>query len=411
MSQFGKAPPGYVPGVGRGAVGFTTRSDVGSGGTNAEVALAGVQGRGRGVAASSGMQALRKLGGGTAPGAGAAGAVAPAVSSGEGSYDEFAGYTDRLFGDTPYDEDDREADRVYAAVEDRMEQRTKRSREAREAEEAQRAKLTQARIADGFADLKPQLSALRVEDWDAIPEIGDRSLRYKQRRADTGAAAPVPDNIVELGRSGGSSALSLAAGGGAARGAGSASSASSASSAGDAGAADIVGLQRGRTQMLSLRLDRMGDSVCGQTTVDPTGYLTSLGAAGGSGLSDASDLEDVKRARLLMRSVVTTNPRHGPGWIALARLEEQVRLLSEARRVIRTGCEMCPGDEDVWLEAARLQTPPNARIALADGVRHLPTSVRLWQAAAELETTPEARQAVLRKVRWVWWVGWRVWAG
>jgi hypothetical protein len=37
------------------------------------------------------------------------------------------------------------------------------------------------------------------------------------------------------------------------------------------------------------------------------------------------------QARLLLKSVITTNPHHGPGWIAAARLEEkagklQVRL-------------------------------------------------------------------------------------
>ena len=31
---------------------------------------------------------------------------------------------------------------------------------------------------------------------------------------------------------------------------------------------------------------------------------------------------DIKKARLLLRSVTTTNPKHGPGWIAAARVEE-----------------------------------------------------------------------------------------
>ena len=74
-----------------------------------------------------------------------------------------------------------------------------------------------------------------------------------------------------------------------------------------------------------------------------------------------------------------------------------MRNLSEARRVVRQGCDMCPGDEDVWLEAARLSTPANARIVLADAVKQLPASVKLWGAAAELESLPEARKAVLRK--------------
>ena len=70
-----------------------------------------------------------------------------------------------------------------------------------------------------------------------------------------------------------------------------------------------------------------------------------------------------------------------------------------ARKLIREGCERCPDDEDVWLEAARLQTPSQARAVLADAVRVLPHSVRIWLAASDLEaaTDPEARKAVLRK--------------
>lgn len=336
-----------------------------------------MMGAGRGVQAASGAAALRKLAqtSGTAPGAAAS--VGPTTNYAQ--FDSFSGYQEKLFGDTPYDEDDREADRVYSQVDDQMEQRTKRAREARELEEARKTKLTESRIADGFADLKPQLASLSEDDWAAIPEIGDRSLRYK-KKADMGVM-PVPDNIIEMGRGSGM-VNSLPAGGGASDG---------------SATVDIAGLQRGREQMLKMQLDRMGDSVSGQTTVDPKGYLTSLSASGGGTVTEASDLEDVKKARLLMKSVVTTNPRHGPGWIALARLEEQVRNLPEARRVIRQGCELCPTDEDVWLEAARLQTPANARIVLADAVKSLPTSIKIWQAAADLEASVDAKKAVLRK--------------
>ena len=78
----------------------------------------------------------------------------------------------------------------------------------------------------------------------------------------------------------------------------------------------------------------------------------------------------------------------------------QIRNLPAARKLIRDGCEHCPQDEDVWLEAARLQTPAQARAVLADAVRALPLSVRIWIAASELEAAggdPEGRKAVLRK--------------
>lgn len=46
-------------------------------------------------------------------GAAGAGAGAGAVDLSESNYDEFSGYQERLFGDTPYDNDDEEADRIY----------------------------------------------------------------------------------------------------------------------------------------------------------------------------------------------------------------------------------------------------------------------------------------------------------
>ena len=63
---------------------------------------------------------------------------------------------------------------------------------------------------------------------------------------------------------------------------------------------------------------------------------------------------DVKKARLLLKSVRETNPKHPPAWIASARLEEVTGKIQAARNLIMKGCEECPKSEDAWLEAARL---------------------------------------------------------
>ena len=44
-TEFGKPPPGYVPGLGRGAVGFTTRSDIGPARASAPDAAAATAGK------------------------------------------------------------------------------------------------------------------------------------------------------------------------------------------------------------------------------------------------------------------------------------------------------------------------------------------------------------------------------
>ena len=74
-------------------------------------------------------------------------------------------------------------------------------------------------------------------------------------------------------------------------------------------------------QVIRLNLDRMADSVTGQTVVDPKGYLTDMKSIK---ISSDAEISDIKKARLLLKSVTNTNPRHAPGWIAAARLEELV---------------------------------------------------------------------------------------
>ena len=87
------------------------------------------------------------------------------------------------------------------------------------------------------------------------------------------------------------------------------------------------------------------------TSVDPKGYLTSLNSVV---LKTDAEIGDIKRARMLFDSLVKSNPKHSPGWIAAAALEEHAGRLVAARKLIKMGCEQCPKAEDVWLEAARL---------------------------------------------------------
>lgn len=78
-----------------------------------------------------------------------------------------------------------------------------------------------------------------------------------------------------------------------------------------------------------------------------------------------AEIGDIKKARLLLKSVRTTNPKHAPGWIASARLEEVAGKVATARKLITQACQICPESEDVWIEAARLHTPENAKVILA----------------------------------------------
>ena len=73
-----------------------------------------------------------------------------------------------------------------------------------------------------------------------------------------------------------------------------------------AGDLDMVRLGEARNQIMDVKLKQVSDSVTGQTVVDPSGYLTSMQSMLPS---YGGDIQDVKKARLLMKSVRETNPK------------------------------------------------------------------------------------------------------
>lgn len=379
------APSNYVAGVGRGAMGFTTRSDIGP----ARPAIAPTEGQGdpQFGQAPAGYIAGRGRGmGELAKGQGELSEKQnqQEVDRGdysESNYDEFSGYGEKLFtSGTPYGEDDAEADNIYDSVDDFMEGRRKRKREQQLLDDQKNKNRTdRPKIADQFADLKRELATVTADQWDAIPDIGDHTLKLKQKSRKE-IYTPLPDYLLD-----GSSALSRSIVGGAE---------TPALAGNGSGTQTVTGLAEARGTSLSLKLDKMSDSVSGQTVVDPKGYLTDLNS-----LKITSDAEvgDIKKARTLLSSVTSTNPKHGPGWIASARVEEFAGKLVQARKIIRQGCETVPESEDVWLEAARLHATENAKTILANAVRHLPTSVKIWLQAAELEQSDAQKKIVLRR--------------
>lgn len=253
-----------------------------------------------------------------------------------------------------------------------------------------------------FSDLKRQLGVITSEEWDLIPDVGDaRNKKQRNPRADK--VTPVPDSFLAKGLAqsqtvntvdsrqqqfGGlntpfSGGINTPFPGSATPG-----------WATPAGELDMRKIGQARNTLMDMRLSQVSDSVSGQTVVDPKGYLTDLQSMlpqyGG-------DIADIKKARLLLKSVRETNPKHPPAWIASARLEEVTGKLLQARNIIMKGTEMCPKSEDVWLEAARLQPAETAKAVCASAIRQITTSVRIWIRAATLETDPKAKRRVYRK--------------
>ncbi|KAI1625842.1 PRP1 splicing factor, N-terminal-domain-containing protein [Exophiala viscosa] len=375
-----QAPDNYVAGLGRGATGFTTRSDLGP--------------AREGPSAQQIQEALAKR-------AQQLGAAPPTAYGATGKKPEEQEEQDDerfqdpenevgLFAFGQYDRDDDEADRIYQDVEEKMERRRKAQREQREREELEEYNRNNPKISEQFTDLKRKLATLTDEDWANLPDPGD--LTGKNRRAKQNLRQrfyAVPDSVLAGARDSADLQTTVQEDG--------ADTAASADNK-DGTMTNFADIGAARDKVLKARLDRAAQADAGTgtaTSIDTKGYLTSLQTSE----FQAAEIPvgDVKRVRTLLESVIKTNPKHAPGWIAIARLDELAGKIVSARKMIAQGCDQCPKSEDSWLENIRLNDNYNAKIIAANAITNNERSTRLWIEAMKLESDPQAKKRVLRK--------------
>ncbi|KAB8346014.1 hypothetical protein FH972_023066 [Carpinus fangiana] len=401
------APENYVAGLGRGATGFTTRSDLGP--------------AREGPSEDQIKEALAKR-------AAALGQAPPTAYGATGKKDEKDDADDDrfqdpenevgLFASGTFDRDDDEADRIYQAVDEKMDRRRKQRRlvlhlihlpkqtadmdppnyrEAREQAEQDEYERNNPKIAAQFADLKRALGTVSDDEWANIPEVGD--LTGKNRRSKENARQrfyAVPDSVLAGAAAAGGYETSIGA-----DGEGNPAAGANGDNA-DGTATNFADIGRARDKVLQVRLDQAAqgggdtDITSGtSTSVDPKGYLTSLQKSVSMG--EEANVGDIKRVRGLLESVIKTNPKHAPAWIAAARLEELAGKQVAARNVIARGCDNCPRSEDAWLENIRLNEAHNAKIIAATAIKNNDRSVRLWIEAMNLEKEVRSKKRVLRQ--------------
>ncbi|KAL8799073.1 MAG: hypothetical protein Q9182_006169 [Xanthomendoza sp. 2 TL-2023] len=374
-----QAPENYVAGLGRGATGFTTRSDLGP--------------AREGPSEDQIKEALAKraaqLG---APTPSAYGAVEKKEEEDEDERFQDPENEVGLFANGAYDRDDDEADRIYQDIDERMDRRRKARREAREKQERDDYEAKNPKIQQQFADLKRSLGSITDEQWQNIPEVGD--LTGKNRRTKQNSKQrfyAVPDSVIAGARNTTEFDTNVTDEG-QQNGSGSDNVDGTMTNFADIGAA--------RDKVLQVNLDKaaMGSSDANSgsaSTIDPKGYLTSLAKT--DLRSRDYDIGDVKRVESLLQSVIKTNSRHPPGYIALARLHELAGKPVKARDVMSQCCALNPHSEDAWLENIRLNEGHNAKVIAAAAVKENEKSIRLWTRATELETDPHSKKRVLRR--------------
>ncbi|KAF1356454.1 pre-mRNA-splicing factor prp1 [Delphinella strobiligena] len=379
------APENYVAGLGRGATGFTTRSDLGP--------------AREGPSEEQIKEALAKR-------AAQLGNAPPTAYGVSGKKEEDDDDDERfqdpdnesgLFAGGNYDREDDEADRIYDEVDAKMDRRRKQRREAREQQEREEYERNNPKIQQQFADLKRALGSVTDEEWASIPEVGD--LTGKNRRSKQNLRQrfyAVPDSVLAGARDSGQLDTTVNEDG-------AATDADGPRTDGLEGTmTNFADIGAARDKVLQVRLDQAAQGSGGEasvsgtaTSIDPRGYLTSLSKS--EVQAGEIPVADIARARTLLESVIKTNMRHGPGWIAAARLEEYAGKIVAARNCIMRGCEYCPKSEDVWLEAIRLHDNANAKIIAAKAIKENNRSVRIWTEAMRLEHLLSAKKRVLRQ--------------
>lgn len=167
-----RAPASYVAGLGRGASGFTTRSDIGPAreGPSEEVVDAAKEARGEELEADP--DRFQDPENETGLFAGAFRFRWPL-----GERTELTGRTAGMV----YEADDEEADRIYEAVDAKIDERRKAKREAREKEEEDKFRAERPTIQSQFADLKRGLADMTDAEWDSL-----RESRLESRFGSTG---------------------------------------------------------------------------------------------------------------------------------------------------------------------------------------------------------------------------------
>ena len=153
-------------------------------------------------------------------------------------------------------------------------------------------------------------------------------------------------------------------------------------------------LGQARGHLLSLQLDQAveGGKAGAPASVNKEGYMNSLNSMK---VNSTTEINDLKKARALLKSVISSNPKSASGWIAAARVEELDGKVEAARSIMEKACNQFYDNEDIWLEAARLSDAESTKSVLAKAIQQMPRSKKLWLQAANREA--DKRSEILKK--------------
>ena len=291
-------------------------------------------------------------------------------------FNNFYGYEQSLFNNIALDEEDKEADEQYNYFDNYMDERRKAIKEKMDLEKLKQKRNQRPTIRQTFSDLRNDLKKLNASDWESIPEIKDfttkkRKIERFTPNTDSQIISALNDNITPINQIQNNPGTT----------------------------SQIDNLSKAKNSILSVLFDKMSSNVSGQTSVNPLGYITEMSSINQltSINPTEGDVQDFKKARLLLKNLISTNMKNASAWIGSARLEELDGKLDEARSIIIEATEHIQTNEDLWLEAARLHPPQKGEIILLKGISHILTSEKLWIALIKIEKDENKKKSYIKK--------------
>lgn len=380
-------PPGYIPGIGRGATGFTTQADLGS---SRKVEFQVNQDNN-------------------------------AVENEDGRFDD-----SKLDSSVGLLTDEKEADQIYDDVERYLERkRKKHKKETSKSNETdgdgdgdgdrdkkenkddlivKNEKITETlnEISQQFQDAKRELSTMTVEQWENLPESGDFTRKNKRHREelqqqqrfyrnsdmvtldlkDSGTTDFVLDNandeiITNDNNDTNKPDDDLD------------------NEENEDNNIDLIELSKAKDRLLETHIKLGLSKKKSNDDIDKLKYLKQLEPNTKNGYN----IGDYKKTRKLFTKMRENNPYKPQNWIASARLELEAKKINKAKELIQEGCEKCLKNEEIWLVNLDINSNDlkSCKSIVADAIRYNYKSIKLWKKAIEFEQDKLSKIRILRK--------------
>ena len=261
-----------------------------------------------------------------------------------------------------------------------MEERRKNIKEKNEILNLKRNRNEQPTIRQAFSALKNDLKTLSQSDWENIPEIKDFTVKKRKLErytpiTDSEIIAALNDTIIPLKEE-------------------------------KEKETNLENVGKAKNSILKMLIDKIGEEKGEQSdknSVDRLSYLTELNTLNKDNvvnpLNSFEGIQDMKKAKLLLNNLITTNPENPLSWISAARLEMTDNELIKAREILAKAIEKIKDSEELWIEYAKLydNDPIKAKYILNQGIKYLPKSEKLYIDLVMLEKNENEKKKILKK--------------